>query len=609
GNGSLQIAFGQPQADSNTAALWHFEETGGTGAYIKDSSTNANNGTPTGTTSVDGFFGKARNFGGSDIVNAGNGTSLQITGALSVEAWVKTSAAVATRGIVAKMSTGAPNYGYVLRESSSGYAEFGVSGTGSNYINITSGSLINDGKWHHIAGTYVPSTSLKIYVDGNLLGTNTTSIPASIYNSAGSVTIGCTYSNTTECMIGNIDEAKISNVTKTNEQISEDYRGGQDKYINKTISSTDLSTKTTLPFYVASDRIGTFLNATIGKSAYANYQPDGNTAGFWHLDEKNLWSGEVPTNMSGLAAMWHMNESSGSTVYDTAGSNNGTVTGTTVTSGIFNNARNFNGTSDLISVTGNMGVTSLPFTVEAWVYFPITASSNNCIIRQNYNASYYYGFWFCIDSGNSIEISYGNGGIPGAGSRQSKLSATGVVPVNQWVHIAATVTASNNMSIYVNGTDVGGTYSGTGSTFATSSDTTQIGASGTLYYDGKIDELRIYTQARTAAEIQKDAVSGTPNLTKDPANRNDGTAYNTTYVNGKIGGALNFNGTNSYVNIPDSASLRVGSPNFTFESWINPSSSPSEAMIGCKEGSYEWAIRSGTLQWAIRNTSPGWTWI
>ena len=36
---------------------------------------------------------------------------------------------------------------------------------------------------------------------------------------------------------------------------------------------------------MASDRPGTFLEATIGESAYANYEVDANTVGFWHMEE------------------------------------------------------------------------------------------------------------------------------------------------------------------------------------------------------------------------------------------------------------------------------------------------------------------------------------
>ena len=37
GTGSEKLQIGAPQVDANTVALWHMEETSGTGAYLKDS--------------------------------------------------------------------------------------------------------------------------------------------------------------------------------------------------------------------------------------------------------------------------------------------------------------------------------------------------------------------------------------------------------------------------------------------------------------------------------------------------------------------------------------------------------------------------------------------
>ena len=49
-------------SDPNTTALYHLNET--SGSTVSDSSGNAYHGAATGTTIVDGRFGKARNFNG-----------------------------------------------------------------------------------------------------------------------------------------------------------------------------------------------------------------------------------------------------------------------------------------------------------------------------------------------------------------------------------------------------------------------------------------------------------------------------------------------------------------------------------------------------------------
>ncbi|MEM0230981.1 MAG: LamG domain-containing protein, partial [Candidatus Woesearchaeota archaeon] len=98
---------------------------------------------------------------------------------------------------------------------------------------------------------------------------------------------------------------------------------------------------------------------------------------------------------------------------------------------------------------------------------------------------------------------------------------------------------------------------------------------------------------------------------------NNGTIYGATWTTaGKYGSALTFDGSTNYIEVPDSISLRVGDPEFTFEAWINPVSLSycgTGIGAGCiifnKEGSYEWGINSsGNLWWAIMNTNPGWNW-
>ena len=64
-----------------------FNETAGQTAF--DLSGNGNTGTVSGTTIVDGVFGKARSFDGvDDYVNCGVGASLDIVDAITIEGWI-----------------------------------------------------------------------------------------------------------------------------------------------------------------------------------------------------------------------------------------------------------------------------------------------------------------------------------------------------------------------------------------------------------------------------------------------------------------------------------------------------------------------------------------
>ena len=72
--------------------------------------------------------------------------------------------------------------------------------------------------WYHITAVYNPDTSLKIYVNGELKNTNTSSIPSSIFNSNASLWIGAQY-DTTSLFDGLIDNVKVFNRTLTDDEI------------------------------------------------------------------------------------------------------------------------------------------------------------------------------------------------------------------------------------------------------------------------------------------------------------------------------------------------------------------------------------------------------
>ena len=107
--------------------------------------------------------------GVDDYIDIGNPASLQITGNMSISAWVKTSDTGAYEIIVGKDDVGS-NRSYYLYKSSTQKAKFYIytSGVGAN---VEGTSAISDGNWHHILAVN-DGTDLKIYVDGALEGTN-----------------------------------------------------------------------------------------------------------------------------------------------------------------------------------------------------------------------------------------------------------------------------------------------------------------------------------------------------------------------------------------------------------------------------------------------------
>ena len=94
-----------------------------------------------------------RSFDGSDdVINCGNAPSLDITEAITIEAWVRSSDYTSIRDICGKGDTQA----YNLRQSYNGNGTLTltlvIAGTG-RHLNYSAAGYW-DGNWHHIVATY-----------------------------------------------------------------------------------------------------------------------------------------------------------------------------------------------------------------------------------------------------------------------------------------------------------------------------------------------------------------------------------------------------------------------------------------------------------------------
>lgn len=82
----------------------------------------------------------------------------------------------------------------------------------------------------------------------------------------------------------------------------------------------------------------------------------------------------------------------------------------------------------------------------------------------------------------------------------------------------------------------------------------------------------------------------------------------TTYTNGQVAGAFQFDGTSQYIQVGALAKLKMTNQ-FTVEAWIFPANT-TDAVIVNKEGEYGLArFADATIRWAVANTSPGWVYV
>jgi len=174
--------------------------------------------------------------GTNDYVDCGNDASVQVTGALTLSAWIKTSNTGAVKIIVSKDNDSERNFHLAINASN--FLSGGLFNSGTGYF-ATGDVNICDGAWHHVAFIFIPSTSVNVYVDAVLDATNTTSTPAAIDNDTVNLLIGRLGEGSYD-FSGNIDEVAIWNTALSAGDISALYQSKGTSDLNDDGNSANL---------------------------------------------------------------------------------------------------------------------------------------------------------------------------------------------------------------------------------------------------------------------------------------------------------------------------------------------------------------------------------
>jgi glucose/arabinose dehydrogenase/PKD repeat protein len=222
----------------------------------------------------------------------------------------------------------------------------------------------------------------------------------------------------------------------------------------------------------------------------------------------------------GLVAAYSFDASSGTTLTDTSGNaHNGTITGATWTTGKYGNSLSFNGSNQMVTVADANDLDfSSGMTLEAYVYPAAINNWATAIMKER--------------AGGLAYALYA--GAPGSGPPGGYLTRTGTsndigangltrLPLNTWSHIAATYDGSN-IRMYVNGVLVG-TQAAAG-TIVGSTNALRMGGNSIWgeWFNGRIDEVRLYNRALTVAEIAIDLATPVASLPVAPAAAMSGLA-------------------------------------------------------------------------------------
>jgi hypothetical protein len=185
---------------------------------------------------------------------------------------------------------------------------------------------------------------------------------------------------------------------------------------------------------------------------------------------------------------------------------NGINHGATLTTdryGMPNKAYHFNGGSNYISIadTADLRLNNTDFTISAWFLLDSLSTTNKAILTKRTTAAF---SGYILNVEGSLQPSPGKLNFQVAGGSDPRVFSSTIVPIGSWQQVAVTYTNSNHTAkMYLNGT-----WNATGTGIQTPSGATTsalwIGGdvSGSPYYfEGKIDDVQIFTCAYSDSEI------------------------------------------------------------------------------------------------------------
>jgi hypothetical protein len=189
-------------------------------------------------------------------------------------------------------------------------------------------------------------------------------------------------------------------------------------------------------------------------------------------------------------------------------------------------------TSYVLVKSANVPRVQGDFSVEAWV--AMGAYPNNvCPIVDNQRdpaEGYYNGYFFGLDALGRLILRIATNG------REEQIESTEMLPLFKWCHVAGTYSPEKGLNIYMNGKPAGSRIPDYTFKPAQRSVNMLIGKSraaqrpygtirpfGTMpvdmFYDGLIDELKIYDTALAAKDIQKSFAAVQSDIKPDLADR------------------------------------------------------------------------------------------
>lgn len=540
-NTSASQPQGTGQLDSGLRGYWKLDDASGTTAA--DSSTNSNNGTLTnGPTWTTGQIGGAVSFDGTnDYIDLGTVATNDMDVPFTQSLWAYPTAVGDSMILMeGQDANGTETYIQAVNSFGNLVIKVGINGSGTGIQ--TGYTAINT--WYHIVMTY-DGTTLSFYLNGTLYGS--ANYAGSITERANNMRIGADKDGTGN-FTGKVDEVRSYDRVLSSDEVGQLYR---------------LTTPTSV---------------------------DTSLEGYWSFNAQDM---------------------NGTTAYDRSGAgNNGALTGGAVgTVGRLGQAVNLDGTNDYVVIPNNSSLQmSSSVSFSFWMR-PGTLGGESYDTLVSKWDNYYTD----IQTGTGI-IEFGVDANAGA------LSSKTTVVAGNWYFVSAVFDdTGNTMSLYING--VLDNSQAAAGTMTPTTDNLMIGSwdTTTEFFTGQIDEVRVYSRALSASEIKSQYDLGAPDkgntsaaqaqgtgrldsglisyyplddgsgttATDTSVNGNNGTLTNgPLWVTGQVGSAVDFDGTDDYIQKTDTAIQDFGdTDNFTLSGWFNRDTATTDDVILAKRSS------------------------
>ena len=213
-------AYNSARNANGQAAGMNGTITPGAGTYTSAGTCGSGSESEMWNAGTTGKYNSSLDFDGSDdVVDLDNPTALQLTGAMTISAWVNFDALTQNSRIITKSGSGGQRGWELNIEDSDDTPRFNISTNGTTTIEAVSTKPLTTGNWVHLAGVYEPSTAIRLYRNGVLDNSYTTSVPATQFNSSNDVLIGSRSACGNCFMNGKIDDVRIYNYALTPLQV------------------------------------------------------------------------------------------------------------------------------------------------------------------------------------------------------------------------------------------------------------------------------------------------------------------------------------------------------------------------------------------------------